>query len=233
MEDCSNAMRAPTSYPLHRHPIRLERPVGGQNREPFVERLHDEQPVEGIGVMQRQIAQQVAVSHRRRQGEKPVARDDLFHRVLEVQLTQRALDRDLPRAHRAHHHKFGPLHGANRSGPKLDKVPPDERVGVEQQPHPDSPVNNRNTAGGNGASKSSAIQPLPFPSPYLRRWRVSLGASGTRRALGFPDLAMMISLPWAACSTSSERCVFASYRLTDSRTEATCLRRRMRVLYRT
>src|SRR6266516_4743417 len=167
------------------------------------------------------------MSHRRRQGEKPVARDDLLDGVLEVQLTQRALDRDLPSAHRAHHHKFGPLHGANRSGPKLNEVPPDERVGVEQQPHPVSAVNNRNTSGGSGALKSSAIQPLPFPNPYLRRWRVSFGASGTRRALGFPDLAITISRPCAACSTSSERWVFASYRLTGSRTEGALLRRRI------
>src|SRR5213082_345773 len=225
--------RVPSSRPHHRHPIRLERAIRGEDRESLVQRLHDEQAVERVGVVQRQVAQQVSVTDGRRKRDVTVLRHDVLHGVLELQLAHGPLDGDLPRADRAHRNEIGPPHGTNRSGPKLLQVPPNQRVGVEQQPHSDSPVNNRKTSGGSGASKSSAIQPLPFPLPGLRRWRVSLGASGTKRALGFPDLAMMISRPWAACSTSSERWVFASYRLTDSRTEATCLRRRMRLLYRT
>src|SRR6266480_1042147 len=214
--------RVPSSRPHHRHPIRLERPIRGQDRESLVQRLHDQQAVERVAVVARQVTQQVPVTHGRWKREKTIARDDVFNRVLQVQLAYGSFDGDLPRADGAHYNEFGPLHRANGSGPKFFQVPPNQRVGVEQQPHSDSPVNNRKTSGGSGASKSSAIQPLPFPSPYLRRWRVSLGASGTSRALGFPDLVMTISRPCAACSTSSERWVFASYRLTGCRTEGVC-----------
>src|SRR6266480_595343 len=220
--------RAPNSRPHHRHAIRLKRAIRCEDREPFVQRLHDEQAVERVAMVTWQVTQQVPVTHGRWKREKTIARDDVFNRVLQVQLAYGALDGDLPRADGAHYNEFGPLHRADGSGPKFLQVPPNQCVGVEQQPHSDSPVNKRNTSGGSGASKSSAIQPLPFPNPYLRKWRVSFGASGTRRALGLPDLAMMISRPCAACSTRSERWVFASYRLTCSRTPRVCLRRAMK-----
>src|SRR5947208_15094321 len=152
-------------------------------------------------------------TYRHMKWEKTIALHDVSNRVLEVQLAYASLDGDLPRADGAHHNEFGPLHRADGSGPKLLQVPPNQRVGIEQQPHSDSPVNRRNTSGGSGASKSSAIHPLPFPNPYLRSRRVSLGASGTSRAFGLPDLAIVISRPAAACSTRAARWVFASKRL--------------------
>src|SRR5256886_652480 len=226
---CATSSRAP-SRPHHRHAIGLERAIRCENREPFVQRLRYQQAVEQVTVVAWQITQQVPVTYGHVKWEKTIALHDVSNRVLQVQLAYASLDGDLPRADGAHHNEFGPLHRADGSGPKLLQVPPNQRVGIEQQPHSDSPVNKRNTSGGSGASKSSAIQPLPFPNPYLRKWRVSFGASGTRRALGFPDLAMTISRPCAACSTSSERWVFASYRLTGSRTEGAFLRRRIHVL---
>src|SRR5437764_8288696 len=142
------------SRPHHRHPIRLERTIRGQDREPLVQRLHDEQAVERVGVVQRQGAQQVSVTDGRRKRDETVLRHDVLHGVLELQLAHGPLDGDLPRADRAHRNEIGPPHGTNRSGPKLLQVPPNQRVGVEQQPHSDSPVNTRTTSGGSGASKS-------------------------------------------------------------------------------
>src|SRR5438270_4393851 len=226
---CGEVAAWRASRPHHRHPIRLERPVRCEDRESLVQRLRDQQAVERVAVVAWQVTQQVPVTYRRRKREKSIARHDVVDCVLEVQPADGSLDGDLPRADGAHYNEFGPLHRADGSGPKLPQVPPNQRVGIEQQPHSDSPVNNRKTSGGSGASKSSAIQPLPFPNPYLRKWRIPLGASGTRRALGFPDLAMMISRPCAACSTRSERWVFASYRLTGSRTEGAFLPRRMHI----
>src|SRR5919198_690904 len=149
----------------------------------------------------RQVAQQVAMTDRHGQWQKPVAGYDVLNRVPELELTDALFDSDLPRADRAYAYEIGPPHRTDCNGPKLLEVPPDQGVRVEQQPHSNSPLNSRKISGGSGASKSSAIQPRPFPNPYLRRWRVSFGASGTSRALGLPDLAMMISRPWAACST--------------------------------
>src|SRR5207247_6889667 len=79
MEDCSNAMRAPTSYPLHRQPIQLERPVSGQDREALVQRLHDEHPVERIVVVQREIAQEITMSQADCQRDELISRDDALY----------------------------------------------------------------------------------------------------------------------------------------------------------
>src|SRR2546422_19619 len=215
------------SRPHYGYAIRLERPVRREDGEPCFQGLDDEQPVERVAVVAWQVTNQVPVTYGHGKRVKTIACHDGFNRVLEVQLAYGCLDGDFPPADGAHPNEFGPRHCANGSGPKFFQVPPNQGVGVEQQPHSDSPVNNRKTSGGSGASKSSAIQPLSFPSPYLRRWRVSLGTSGTRRALGFPDLAITISRPAAACSTSSERWVFASQRLTRSRARRAFLRPRL------
>src|SRR3990172_2905531 len=175
----------------------------------FRSSLDDEQPVEGVPVVLREVPQQVAVPCCRGELLKAVLRQDVLDSVREVQLPQRVLDPDLPGADGADHNDIGPLHGVHRRGPKLVAMPTDQGVGVEKQPHRGS-SNSRSTSGGSGASKSGATHPFPLPLPGTRRCRVSAGASGTRRALGFPDLAMMISRPRAASSTSSDRWVLAS-----------------------
>src|SRR5947207_12419820 len=50
------------THPHHRHPIRLECPIRREDREPFVQRLHDEQAVERVAVVARQVTQQVPVT---------------------------------------------------------------------------------------------------------------------------------------------------------------------------
>ncbi len=63
-------------------------------------------------------------------------------------------------------------------------------------------------ASGNGASKSAATAIRPLSWPGRRGWLRA--AIGTRRAMGRPALAMMISSPAAARSTSCDRLVLAS-----------------------
>src|ERR1700722_12521131 len=84
-------------------------------------------------------------------------------------------------------------------------------MGVEQQVHVSSPPNRASTAGS-GASKSAAIRRMRMALAGLRR--LPREASGTSRACGMPFLAMTISSPAAARSTSPDRWVLASYRVT-------------------
>src|SRR3972149_8880439 len=161
--------------------------------------------------MWRQTPEQVAVPRRGGELDEIIHREDVLDRVRKVEPAQGLFDADFPGADGTDHHEIGPLHSTARRGPEFSAMPTNQDVGVEEQPHRGS-SNRRCTSGGSGASKSGATHPLPFPLPGTRRWRVSLGANGTRRALGLPDLAMMISRPCAACSTSSDRWVLASDR---------------------
>jgi hypothetical protein len=70
-----------------------------------------------------------------------------------------------------------------------------------------SPSNASSTSSGKGASKSWAIHTVPLPSPGRR---LRAGRNGTSLARGLAALAMMISWPDAASSTSAERWVLAS-----------------------
>jgi hypothetical protein len=65
-------------------------------------------------------------------------------------------------------------------------------------------------ASESGASKSGGTIAFPVREPRRRFGRFSRVTSGTRRATGFPALAMMISSPAAASSTSRENCVLAA-----------------------
>src|SRR5207302_1321991 len=51
-----------TSPDNDRHAIRLEGAIRRQDREPFVQRLHDEQPVKRVVVVPWQVPQQIAVT---------------------------------------------------------------------------------------------------------------------------------------------------------------------------
>ena len=55
--------------------------------------------------------------------------------------------------------------------------------------------------------KSFAIQILPLSMPGTLFWRVS-GASGARRAIGLPALAIKISLPAVTQANSFEEIAF-------------------------
>src|ERR1035437_2633057 len=89
--------------------------------------------------------------------------------------------------------------------------PPDRDMSIEQQVHHSTPKGSA-ISGGNGASKSSLIQILPFNMPKVLR--TSSFSKGTRRAKGLPALAITISSPAATSSKRLERWVLAGWVLT-------------------
>ncbi|TCO80506.1 hypothetical protein EV699_114153 [Plasticicumulans lactativorans] len=90
---------------------------------------------------------------------------------------------------------------------------PQHQVSVEQHLHGASmPSKAASTSAGRGASKSSAIVISPFIKPS-RIPRRGASPTGTSLAIGVPDLAITMSSPRRAASTSSESRVLASCRL--------------------
>ena len=82
LDEHSQAESIEFSHPLHRHPIQLERTVRSQDREALVQRLNNEHPVEGIVVVQREIAQEVTMSQADRQRDELIPRDDVLYEPL-------------------------------------------------------------------------------------------------------------------------------------------------------
>src|SRR5918996_887278 len=133
--------------------------------------------------------------------------------VLELQPSQRRLDDELPGAGHAEQNlvravrdqllgSFGKLGVAGH--------PPQERVGVQQQFHP----NQFWMSSGSGSSKSTPILTRPRAVPGTRR--PTPHPMGTSFATGRPALEIVTSSPRATRSRSFEKCVFASWMLTGS-----------------
>src|ERR1700719_1049868 len=129
----------------------------------------------------------------------------------------RRLDGDFPRRYGAHKDSVGFVHELPRFGWQGADRGPQRELSIEQESHlcgfsrsgPPPFSNSSRTSSGNGSSKLSAIQILPFRVPNLIGVRLSL-SSGTSMATGVPDFAMMVPSPRAAASTSSENFAFAS-----------------------
>src|SRR5215469_11211752 len=85
------------------------------------------------------------------------------------------------------------------SQPPIVFDPPDENVRIEKKLHGSIP-NAAAISGGNGSSKFLCTRIRPLRRPGLRS--NFFFSSGTSRAAGFPALAMIISSPPAASSTS-------------------------------
>src|SRR5579871_216605 len=77
---------------------------------------------------------------------------------------------------------------------------PEKDVGVDEEAH--SSPSNRRSISGSGASKSSAMKLIRISFEGLRAR--FLGPIGASRALATPFLAIMISSPRSAASTSDE-----------------------------
>src|SRR6202162_78858 len=92
--------------------------------------------------------------------------------------------------------------------PFVVRQPPQEDVCVEQKPHRSAPRKAASRPSGSGASNTTAMTTRPFQAPGLRGFADR--PIGTRRALGRPALAITISSPPAACSTSRDRLVLSS-----------------------
>src|SRR5437868_12062537 len=134
----------------------------------------------------------------------------------ELQMTKCALDRELPGRGHAHENRvfcrcecFSCIWA---EGTWLIQ-PPKKNVRIQQDSHlrlrEDRPSKESRRSAGRGSSKFGEIQILPRKNPPFRRL-AGAGRKGTSFAFGWPALAMTISSPAAARSTSSERWVFAS-----------------------
>src|SRR5262249_49246703 len=84
---------------------------------------------------------------------------------------------------------------------------PNKRVGVEQQLQ-SPPSHSLSSCSGSGSKKNESGSDQPFMKPS---WRLGGSSTGTSRTLGLPALAMTMSSPATASSSSRERCVFASW----------------------
>jgi hypothetical protein len=62
----------PRSGPHDGYAIRLERSVRREDGEPLVQRLHDQDAVKRVGVVQWEVAQQIAVAYRGWQWKKAI-----------------------------------------------------------------------------------------------------------------------------------------------------------------
>src|SRR5271165_5378257 len=157
--------------PQHRHAVGGDPLVARDEREALAPRLGYEHPVERICVMARQGT-----------GEQRVPREDgqfretpLPHRVEEVlryvELALRSLDRDLPDgrdAEKDSHFGVGDLLAYQCPDAPVVPPPPEQCMGIEQQPL-QSRVPKRRSSSSSGSSKSSLIQILPARSPGTRR----------------------------------------------------------------
>jgi hypothetical protein len=99
--------------------------------------LGDEEPVERIAMVTRQVARRPRVPRRDGQPGEALLRDQLRELVRGRELAQRALDRRLPDARRAHEDLVGGVGDGGARGVAEHVVvaqPPQHGVGVGEQP---------------------------------------------------------------------------------------------------
>src|SRR5260221_2365233 len=152
-----------------------------------------------------------------RQGGETVRSDCRLERDGEYEFAQPGLYRDLPGRYHADETTIGAPDDVTVLclEPSIAIQNPKKNLRIDEKIHCSiSPSKARWISSGKGASKSSAIQIFPFNAPKMTG--DFLLASATSRARGLPALAMMISSPAAARSTSRERFGFASLKLSSS-----------------
>src|SRR6266536_862947 len=192
-----------------RHGIARDAGVARQECEALVLRLRHQHTVERIVMVTRQRTGDGGVLELDRQPPDPALVERSQQVLRRLQLSERPLDRDLPRTRGAGEH----LGLVRDQEPRLLRQrrivgqPPQQDVGVEQKPHDPSPRNAAAIPDGS-SSKSSWMTTRPRQRPGSRG--MTARGIGPSRAIGRPALLMMISSPAAARSTRRDRCVFAS-----------------------
>src|SRR5690606_3894523 len=129
-----------------------------------------------------------------------------------IELAQPLFGGDFPRRSRADEDLVAHVADRlSRVGGKSGVVsePPQQRVGVEEDPH-QAASQDRSSSSGRGSKNSSPTRPGRRPG----RRPPGSAASGTSRAYGRPAFATMISSPAWARSSSLEKWVLASWTLT-------------------
>src|SRR5205823_4273853 len=212
----AGARRVTQSDPEKLRAVARKPRIVRHEHEVLDQRLSHQHSVERITVVGWEPSGRPRVAEIDRQGQEAASGNRRLDRLGGAQTADRFLDGDLPGGRRAHVHDVrGIGDRASRTAPPEPGVilaPPEEDVRVEEQVHSPRPPKASRSSFGSGASKFFATRSLPFQTPGLRG-RLP-GASGTSFATGLPALAITTSSPDAARSTSWERRVFASYRLT-------------------
>src|SRR6202035_4001822 len=161
--------------------------------------------------MRRQVAGMLGMGTRDRQDLEAERQHRRHDRPIKAKLPNRPLDRDFPNRRRADD-TLVRLVAHRRAQRRRDLagplIRPEQDMRVDQQPH-GSYSKYFCSSGGRGPSKSSAMYVIPSSFCPNRRFFRD-GRYGTSLAFGLPALAMTISSPAAARSTSLERFVFAS-----------------------
>jgi len=133
--------------------------------------LGDEEPVEGLPVVQRKAIQSIDMLYGDRQEPEPVRRllllEDNVQRLGQRQLAELSLDLDFSAIDDTDKHVVagiidGVIGGLSQTCRLI--VPPQQDMSIEEQPH----ASPSQKASGSGASKSSAITIVPFPRPAIR-----------------------------------------------------------------
>jgi len=132
--------RPPTtgsSRPDDRHTVDLELLVRRDQHEFLVSALRNQHAIERVAMVRSQLRDALGVSHPHGQLDEAVAYERLRGRWYPMQLSQGGLDRDLPARDCAHVHLDGvdDLRASFFAQARTVRLPPNERVGVQQQSH--------------------------------------------------------------------------------------------------
>src|SRR3990172_8110417 len=185
--------------------------MGGEEGESFDAGLRDQHSVEGVAMQGWQLRRGLGMLEGDGERLESEAEGRSRHRLRHTETPERLLDCNLPNGCGAQIdlvRRIADGAAIGRAQPAVIGAPPEKNVSVNQEPHFLLPSKAARTSSGSGASKSGPITTRPFHAPGRRGFEGL--ASGTNLARGSPALAMTISSPPAARSTSSERCVLAS-----------------------
>jgi len=194
--------------------------VGRDDCQRMHEGLGDEQAVEGVSVVKRELAHPPQRSEIDHQVDDPSRRqlflDPHARRCRQVELARLALVDDLPDADMAEEELIvRVIDGRARDGREAERVlgEPDESAGVEEEPQrsPHSDV----SAPSSGAKQSSEyVTGFEVTSPTRGRSRVWV-RNGTSLATGTSPRHTTISSPDSVAARSFERVDLASCTVTD------------------
>ncbi len=132
--------------------------VAADDRQPLFERLGDEQPVERVAMVQRELSYALGVMGADGEQLGPVVLERLPEARWRGELAELALDRHFPDADRADDpavDRTDRLPGTIRQA-SVSREPPQSRVRVEQQPQ--SMIPSAAAMSGGSSSKSSPMR---------------------------------------------------------------------------
>lgn len=183
-------------------------------RQVFELRLRDQQPVERISVMRRQLRRDEGVPHLDRQRAEGALLDPRGDIAGRCEPAGGTLDRDLPRAGRADEHG---VHGIgyrvsrSRAETVVVSEPPQERVRVEKQPHDPPGAISSNPGGSSSKSERrrgggrDLLRPRPAPGRGEGAAVADIDVINERFALNLTEADQLLFDQLEAAWASDER----------------------------